>query len=293
MYIHAPAWFEAAVQKPRTSQHFDVEDCSIHYQTWGDPAKPGLLLVHGNGAHAHWWDFIAPFFTEHYYVVAHDLSGMGDSGHREGYTPESYGRELAGLVESVGFSGRPLVIGHSFGARIAFKALQMFPDLFAGLIIADSPFHPPNQQFEFHKRRQKPVKPHRCYPSLADAKARFRLFPEQPCENDYIIDFIAEHSIRETDEGWRWKFDPSIYSRFDYEGLLTVQPRATDKILGMVYGEFSALYSEKTLQYNEELFAALGFPDLIRVPGAHHHLLLDKPLEFVDVLKDILRHYDA
>lgn len=289
MYKNAPAWFQTAVENPRSSHLLDVEGCDIHYQAWGEPKKPGLLLVHGNGAHARWWDFIAPFFTEHYYVVAYDLSGMGDSGHRDCYTPESYGRELAGVVESVGFSGKPLVIGHSFGARIAFKALQLFPGLFAGLILADSPFHPPDQRFDFHKRRQKPVKPHRRYASLAEAKERFRLFPEQPCENDYIVDYIAEYSIRETDEGWCWKFDPKIYSQFDYEGLLTVQPCATDKVLGMVYGEYSALYNEQTLRYNEELFASLGFPKLIRLPGAHHHLLLDKPLEFVKVVNDILR----
>lgn len=288
MTAPTPTWFETAVDTPRRSRMVRLDDCDIHYQTWGEPDKPGLMLVHGNGAHAHWWDFIAPFFTANYFVAAYDLSGMGDSGHRKHYSPEGYGRELAGVAEAVGFRGKPLLIGHSFGARIAFKAVQMFPELFRGVILADSPFHPRDQQFEFHKRRQKPVKPHRYYSSLDEAKARFRLFPEQPCDNDFVVDYIAEHSLRETDRGWCWKFDPKIYSQFDYEGLLTVQPKAEDKVLGMVYGEFSSLCRGKTLPYNQTLFAELGFPAPIRLTGAHHHLLLDKPLEFVEVLQSML-----
>ena len=45
--------------------------------------RPGLLLVHGNAAHAYWWSFIAPLLARDYNVAAMDLSGMGDSGWRE------------------------------------------------------------------------------------------------------------------------------------------------------------------------------------------------------------------
>ncbi|MEX1032960.1 MAG: alpha/beta hydrolase [Cellvibrionaceae bacterium] len=285
-----PAWFTTAVETPYSTHRATVRGCDISYQRWGQaPNKPGLLFAHGNGAHAHWWDFIAPFFADHYDVVAYDLSGMGDSGHRAEYTPESYADEVAGVCEAVGFDQKPLLIGHSFGARVVFKALQMYPEQFAGVIMADAPFNPPHHRFEFHKRRRKPVKPHRRYASLAEAKQRFRLFPEQPRDNHYVVDYIAEHSIRQTSDGWCWKFDPKIYSTFDYEGLLSTQPRAQDKILAMIYGEHSNLYSEKTRLYNEELFARLALPELIQLPDAHHHLLLDQPLAFVDALKRVLR----
>ena len=83
----APEWFRWTLSCPKQSRHVVVEDCPIHYLFW--PAEPttaigrGLLFVHGGGAHANWWSFIAPYFTRYFRVAAIDLSGMGDSGRRQ------------------------------------------------------------------------------------------------------------------------------------------------------------------------------------------------------------------
>ena len=77
--VKGPDWFEAAVLTPCESARLPVAGTPIHYLRWGDRSKPGLLLVHGNGAHAYWWSFIAPFLAREYNVAALDLSGMGDS----------------------------------------------------------------------------------------------------------------------------------------------------------------------------------------------------------------------
>ncbi|MEQ9316841.1 MAG: alpha/beta hydrolase, partial [Henriciella sp.] len=66
----APGWFNAAIETPFETRTVEVEGAELAYQVWGDETKPGLLLVHGNGAHAHWWDFIAPLFMDDYQVVA-------------------------------------------------------------------------------------------------------------------------------------------------------------------------------------------------------------------------------
>jgi len=78
----APAWFTQAVSTPCEDRFVSVDGCRIHYLRWGPAGKPGLCFVHGGYAHAHWWDWIAPFFSGAFSVVALDLGGMGDSGHR-------------------------------------------------------------------------------------------------------------------------------------------------------------------------------------------------------------------
>ena len=95
----APQWFENVVNDIPESNHVYVEGAKIHYLRWGDRARPGLLLVHGNAAHAYWWSFIAPFLARDYNVAAMDLSGMGDSDWRASYSMDMFVREqLAGDV---------------------------------------------------------------------------------------------------------------------------------------------------------------------------------------------------
>ena len=80
----APRWFRDAINTPYDEDVVEVDGCPIHYLRWGDRERPGLVLVHGGAAHAHWWSFVAPQLTNNYHVVALDLSGHGDSGRRTG-----------------------------------------------------------------------------------------------------------------------------------------------------------------------------------------------------------------
>ena len=48
------------------------------------------------------------------------------------------------------------------------------------------------------------------YPDRETALTRFRLQPPQPCENQYILDYIARHSLMAADGGWTWKFDDDL-----------------------------------------------------------------------------------
>ncbi|MFT5443421.1 MAG: pimeloyl-ACP methyl ester carboxylesterase, partial [Myxococcota bacterium] len=47
--------------------------------SWGDAQKPTLVLLHGGGSNAHWWDHLAPQFAKSHYVVALDFRGHGVS----------------------------------------------------------------------------------------------------------------------------------------------------------------------------------------------------------------------
>jgi len=49
-----PGWFERALAEPPEDRTVDVGGAPIHYLRWSrDDTLPGLVLVHGNGAHAH------------------------------------------------------------------------------------------------------------------------------------------------------------------------------------------------------------------------------------------------
>ena len=74
----APEWFQRALAVPFEDRTVTVEGAAIHYLAWGRPGAPGLVFVHGGGAHAHWWTHVAARYASRFRVAALDLSGHGD-----------------------------------------------------------------------------------------------------------------------------------------------------------------------------------------------------------------------
>jgi len=57
--------------------HLRLAACS-----WGDPALPPLLALHGWLDNAASFERLAPLLCEHFHIVAIDLAGHGRSQHR-------------------------------------------------------------------------------------------------------------------------------------------------------------------------------------------------------------------
>ncbi|MBL6952731.1 MAG: alpha/beta hydrolase [Alphaproteobacteria bacterium] len=287
-----PDWFRRAIDTLAHSRFVDVDGCCIHYLTWFDDQdgakddhRPGLLFVHGGGAHANWWRFIAPFFAEAYRVAAIDLSGMGDSGARETYLPEIWAREIGAVLEDARLGPHPVVVGHSFGGLIAMKYGAEHGDTLSGTVIVDSPVQDPNDT-----PLPKPAAPvrsgPRVYPDLSTALARFRLMPEQPCENAYITDFIAGTSIKQTNGGWTWKFDFKVMGSRRFGEPYGQELKALKCRAALIYGETSAIVSRRTVAYMSSVMGPKA--PVVEIPQAHHHVMLDQPLAFVAALRAIL-----
>ena len=119
--LDAPDWFTRALAVPWTDERVEVGGTSIHYLAWGEPGRRGLVFVHGGGAHAHWWTHVAATFADEFRVVALDLSGHGDSGHREQYAIEQWTDEVVAVAEAGGIDGRPVVVGHSMGGFVTHR----------------------------------------------------------------------------------------------------------------------------------------------------------------------------
>ena len=117
-------WFWDAVETKPERGSLDVQGANINFFSWSREG-PGLF-VHGHNAHAGWWDFIAPFFKSKYKVVASDLSGMGDSDHREYYDCETYTEELIKVAQKNQLGAETVIVAHSFGGVLAIKAVAAF-----------------------------------------------------------------------------------------------------------------------------------------------------------------------
>lgn len=288
----APDWFEDAVNRPYETLWVEVEGARLHVQRWGEPGKRGLMLVHGNGAHAHWWDFVAPYFSEDYTVAALTFSGMGDSDWREKYDMETFAREIIAAMEQTGLfdaSEPPIVVAHSFGGFVTVLLGADYGDRLGGTVIVDSPVNPPRDRTAGPPRTDRRNK---VYPTLERALARFRLAPPQPCENLFALDYIARWSLKRardsetSEEGWTWKFDPSIWRRFELGRSASDCLSATRCRIAVFRGEQSALMPTETIEYMQDLLGRQAA--FVSIPEARHHVMLDQPLAFVSALRTLL-----
>ncbi|MDA1097934.1 MAG: alpha/beta hydrolase [Proteobacteria bacterium] len=287
----APDWFHWAVGQRGKSAQVTVDGCSIHYLLWqpdGSVTDPGgILFVHGGGAHAHWWSHIAPFFRAGFRVAAIDLSGMGDSGNRpkDVYNATLRAEEIRAVIADAGLGAKTFLVGHSFGGFMSMRYASMYGDNLGGLVIADSPLYPPGQEDD-RRRRTKPMGNIRLYPSFEEAVARFRLRPRQPCDNDFIVEFIARHSVKAVDGGWTWKFDTNAMSGRRFAEPFHEHLQAANCRCALFYAAHSALVTAEMARYMNSLMGPKA--PMVVIPAAQHHLTLDQPLAFVAALRTLL-----
>ncbi len=283
----APKWFREAVSAPYEDRTVEVAGCPIHYLLWGEAGRPGIVFVHGGAAHAHWWSFIAPQLTHEFQVAALDLSGHGDSGRRDEYPRDLWGDEVMAVAADARFVGAPIVVGHSLGGFVTIGAAARYGDRLAGAIVLDSPVRRPDPEAE-EGARGKAFRNPKVYPDEKTAVQHYRLVPEQPCENRYIVDHIARHSLWQVEDGWTWKFDPRIFRRFS--------PRAAHEVLPEVrcrFALFRAEFGLVTPDIGEYMYELLDRnAPVIEIPNAYHHLMLDQPLALITGLRAVLADWE-
>lgn len=279
-----PHWFAKAIDAPHQSRTVDVEGCPVHFLEWGDPAKPPLLFVHGSRAHAHWFGFVGPLLADDFHVGAMDLSGNGDSGWRDEYTGEIYSKEILAVGKALGPD--PFVVGHSFGGMLSMRTALQYGDQLAGIVLLDAVLRWPHsmEKMMSNFKRQVP-RPTKVYEDFHEATGRFRLMPEQPCQNQFIMDYVARHSLHAVDGGYTWKFDHRSHER------PVVEPEG--KTLRDLNCRAAAIWGSDSIRkiptYMDVTAEALeGKGEIMELPGAQHHMMLDVPVEMAEMIRDIV-----
>lgn len=285
----APAWFESAVSAPFEQIAFEWEGVALELLSWGEIGKPGLLLLHGNNAHARWWSPIAAQLAGEYRVAALSWSGMGGSGWRSSYSVAGYAREAMAAAQASGLmaTSRPILVGHSFGGSGALEAALRYGDELAGVILVDSLLNA-----AAGKPGLPPRAAHRIYPSEGAALARFRLAPPQPCANLYYMDWVARHALRAVDggdqgeSGWTWRIDPALWENLEWHDKWHAFTQGKCP-LALIRGGSSRIVTPDQFDILKGS-APLG-THFDTIADAGHHVLLDQPLQLVEAIGRIAR----
>ena len=86
-----------------------------------------IVLLHGWGQNQYMMKFIQDHFSAEYQVINLDLPGFGESEEpKDVWNVQMYADALHELLEEIGVE-RPIMIAHSFGARIAIRYAILYP----------------------------------------------------------------------------------------------------------------------------------------------------------------------
>ncbi len=154
----APDWFRDALANAPGRQWVEVQGAKIETLVWGPEGAPGVLLMHGNGAHADWWSFIAPFLAKDFRVAAISWSGMGGSQWRAAYSSRQYVDEAFAVAQAAGLFAskvKPVFIGHSFGGFPTMAAAALRGEALRSVVLMDTPLWTP----ELRAARKSPRDP--------------------------------------------------------------------------------------------------------------------------------------
>ena len=242
-----------------------VDGASIAFRAEGD-GESDVTLIHGFAAHSHWWDAVVPKLTAQCRILRIDLSGHGDSDHRERYSVATWATEIAHVQRAVFGESSPLLVGHSLGGRVVIAAADR-PDVRAsGVIVFDTVFPEPLPFGGMSTWRSV----RRVYDSRETALQRFRLVPHQPLETSSLA-LLAEHSVRRVEDGWTWKHD----HRLDPAALAVPPLTRQSAPLTIAFGRFSSIVDSPMALRAAGVAGQRS--SVVVVPGAHHHVIVDSP----------------
>jgi pimeloyl-ACP methyl ester carboxylesterase len=278
----ADDWVQRMIDTPGRSGQLMRGEHRTHYLEWGDRSNPRvLLLLHGFRGHAHWWDFIAPWFAEDYRVIAIDFAGMGDSSPRLKYTRATFVAEVQAVIEMT--ASKAVLIGHSFGGRIGVLAAHQYPQLLERALVIDS-----NIGFADQTTRHRfAPRPKKVYSDLETACDRFRFIPDEPPILPRIMRHLAVHSIKHQGGGFVWKYDEALLSNIDWEQVAEGELLKEMQVpVDFIAGEFSAVVPPELAQRIGKALRNGRGP--IVIPSAYHHIPVDQPLALVAAMRALL-----
>ncbi|MBI5597286.1 MAG: alpha/beta hydrolase [Elusimicrobia bacterium] len=242
---------------------------------WGG-SGPGVLMVHGMGAHSAWWDEVIPLLPSGLRVVTMDLRGHGDSAwvSPPAYSLDDYAADVECVRAALGWD-RFALAAHSLGARVSLRYASARPERLFGLAL-----------FDFYAADwggREPAGGARTQPTYGEESAilaRFRLQPPGTTLTPEALTALARQGVKRGPDGrWGWKFDwNAVRQAVPWD---PAEPSRAAVPALLVRGEHSTTMPRASFK---AVLSALPDARGMEIPGAHHHVPLDAPRETADAL---------
>ena len=276
--LNAPAALKPA---PYTDHTIEVGGLKLHYQDYGSAGKPPMLCIHGSAAHAHWFDFVAPGFTNDFHVIAPDMRGHGDSewdrSAQSEYTYDRYAADVHALTEKLDLRDF-ILVGHSMGGLLSIVYAATYPGRAKAFIMIDSTVNMSAERVA--TMNAVGSREGSSYASQDEFVANYKVRPSGSSATPDIVRHLALHSARQFEDGrWRSKVDRNVYATRKSKNLFPYWDHIKIPAL-LIKGDRSNRISPEVIA---EVKARAPQVEVDEVPGCDHHVTLDNPLGFIEV----------
>jgi pimeloyl-ACP methyl ester carboxylesterase len=199
------------------SWSFEVGGRRLAIMEWGDPDAVPVIALHGWLDNAATFMQLAPLLSG-VRLIAMDLAGHGESGHRPAGTPYYIWDNIADVLavadqlELERFS----LLGHSMGAGVAMMLAACAPERVARLFLIEGLAPQVYEAQELpglmaealakHRRMERrTLRPYETFEQGVAARIRGR-WPVSPEAARWLV----ERGLERCSGGWRWRSDPAL-----------------------------------------------------------------------------------
>jgi pimeloyl-ACP methyl ester carboxylesterase len=217
-------WDRVAKHVPHSdhSDFVNVDGVRIHFQEFGDPAKPSIVLIHGYTASLYVWHKVAPLLAdEGFHVIALDLVGFGYTSKPRWfeYTIGAQARIVSRFMQRLGI-GRATVAGSSYGGAVAMTLALDYREFVEKLVLIDAVCNDEILQHPILRMVSVPGLGEALTPFIADSRIMLRkrmrttlsrsnhdLITDERVANVLrpLMAADAHHSLLATSRNWRAK----------------------------------------------------------------------------------------
>jgi len=234
---------------------------TLHLEELGDAGGPRVVCLHGVTSHGRHFEKLAEALPG-FHVLAPDLLGHGSSPYEP---PWDIGAHLDAIVAAVG-SEPAILVGHSFGGRLAFELAARAPKLVPRLVLLDPAIHvlPHVALFAAENARKE-----RAYVSFDEGiTRRFEESQLHRASRELVEEELAGHLVLDDDGLHRYRYCQSAVVAAYGEmasGFATFERVRVPTLL--VLGQQSYVPYDHLLDAHRD---ALGdLLEVVVVPGGH------------------------
>ena len=228
---------------------------------WGEATAPRIVCLHGVRNHGGHFGPLAARLPG-FHVLAPDLLGHG---HSSWEPPWDIGTHLSAVVDTIG-DRESILVGHSFGGRIAFQLAARAPQLVPKLVLLDPVVVIPGHVALAAAERERPEKAYVSFEELIDSRYVESQLHFAPRE--LVVEDLARHVDTGDDGRVRYRYCQSAVVAA-YGEMASPPPRFEDVRVPtlLVLGEQSYLPYDHLLDAHREAIGDLL--EVVIVPGGH------------------------